>query len=101
MKIFVTSMRRTDTVGPWAVRRAGPSLACHLLGRRVRFIDDDRKVTNRYYYDGVNEIADYDGTGAIQRWYLHGVSYVDERLMMYRDDDSRPYYYVIDRMYNP
>jgi len=32
-------------------------------------------------------------------FFVHGVSYVDERLMMYRDSDSRPYYYVVDRMY--
>jgi len=38
---------------------------------------------------------------------VHGISYVDERLMMmdFKDtadgDDDRPYYYTIDRMYNP
>jgi hypothetical protein len=31
---------------------------------------------------------------------VHGVSYVDERLMMYDDDTDRPYYFVTDRMHN-
>jgi len=34
------------------------------------------------------------------RYWVHGISYVDERLMMFRDSVSRLYYYVLDRMYN-
>jgi RHS repeat-associated protein len=51
-------------------------------------------------YDGVNEVAEYDGSGNKSRTYVHGISYVDERLMMRSDGTSRPYYYAIDRMYN-
>ena len=63
-------------------------------------------TTTRYFYDGVNEIVETDGGGDKLRYYIHGISYVDERLMMmdYKDtgesDDDRPYYYTIDRMYN-
>lgn len=38
---------------------------------------------------------------------VHGVSYIDERLAMVNcygttgTTDDRPYYYVIERMYNP
>jgi YD repeat-containing protein len=70
------------------------------LGRRVEFIDDKNSTTTRYYYDGVNELVEDNQSAARQRYYIHGVSYVDERLMMFRDSDSRPYYYTIDRMYN-
>jgi hypothetical protein len=40
------------------------------------------------------------GNGPRSRYYVHGVSYVDERLMMYDDDTDRPYYFVTDRMHN-
>ena len=45
-------------------------------------------------------------TAADQRWYVHGASCVDERLMMHDPDpdgegDNPPsYYHAIDRMYN-
>jgi hypothetical protein len=41
-----------------------------------------------------------------QRSYVHGISYIDERLLMHDfkqhgpDSDDRPYYYVLDRMYS-
>lgn len=70
------------------------------LGRRVETINDKLGTTTRYYYDGVNEIVEDNQSAARQRYYVHGVSYVDERLMMYNDGDSRPYYYVLDRMFN-
>jgi len=70
------------------------------LGRRIEHVNDVLAGTTRYYYDGVNEIVEDNGSGTRRRYYVHGVSYIDERLMMYRDSDSRPYYYVVDRMYN-
>lgn len=70
------------------------------LGRRVETINDKLGTTTRYYYDGVNEIVEDNPSAARQRYYVHGVSYFDERLMMYNDGDSRPYYYVLDRMFN-
>ena len=54
----------------------------------------------RYFYDGVNEIVDYDGSGNRSRFYVHGISYFDERLMMHDETNDRPYCYTIDRMYN-
>jgi hypothetical protein len=70
------------------------------LGRRVEFINDVTPTTTRYYYDGVNEVVEDDQSAARQKYYVHGISYIDERLMMYSDDLARPFYYVIDRMYN-
>ncbi|MFO0972939.1 MAG: dockerin type I repeat-containing protein [Phycisphaerae bacterium] len=34
------------------------------------------------------------------KYYVHGVSYVDERLFMYNDDFKRPFYYALERMYS-
>ncbi|MCG8405489.1 MAG: hypothetical protein MI923_09860, partial [Phycisphaerales bacterium] len=70
------------------------------LGRRIEFANDVTNETIRYYYDGVNEIVEHDTSGNRSRYYIHGVSYVDERLMMYSEEADRPYYYTIDRMYN-
>ncbi|MCG8404253.1 MAG: hypothetical protein MI923_03550, partial [Phycisphaerales bacterium] len=75
------------------------------LGRRIEFINDVTGDTVRYYYDGVNEIVEANASGSELRHYVHGISYVDERLMMMRHDladsnDDRPYYYVLDRQYN-
>jgi hypothetical protein len=74
--------------------------ASDALGRRVEHINDLLDNTTRYYYDGASELAEYDGAGSRSRYYVHGVSYVDERLMMYHDGHEAPYYYVIDRMYD-
>ena len=71
------------------------------LGRRIEFINDSAPSTTRYYYDGVNEVVEDNQSATRQRYYIHGVSYVDERLMMYDSSGTdRPYYYVLDRMYN-
>ncbi|MBN2562831.1 MAG: hypothetical protein JXQ75_18055, partial [Phycisphaerae bacterium] len=76
------------------------------LGRKIEYVNDVLDETVRYYYDGVNEIVETDESGDNLRTYVHGISYVDERLMMqdFKDTgtstDDRPYYYVIDRMYN-
>jgi hypothetical protein len=48
----------------------------------------------------VNEVAEYDGSGNRSRTYVHGISYVDERLMMHDDTTSRPYYCAVNRMYD-
>ncbi len=47
----------------------------------------------------MNEIVETDEGANNLRTYVHGISYVDERLMM-RYEDTQPYYYVIDRMYD-
>ncbi|HWL95245.1 MAG TPA: hypothetical protein VNT79_17120, partial [Phycisphaerae bacterium] len=38
------------------------------------------ELSKWYYYDGVNEILETSDDGAIDlRWFVHGVSYIDER----------------------
>ncbi|MBX3396770.1 MAG: hypothetical protein KF841_15540 [Phycisphaerae bacterium] len=79
------------------------------LGRRILVADGRVPDLDRwYYYDGVNEILEAADSGAtVLRWYVHGVSYIDERLMMYAEYDvtgtnaaDLSYFYAIDRMYN-
>jgi len=103
-------------------QRRGLTSRLYCLGRRIEFIDDRLDKTTRYYYDGVNQIAEFDESDEAQRYYVHGTSYVDERLMMTcplrheavsrmdfagdgpdvgQLDNDRPYYYTLDRMYNP
>jgi len=88
---------RTDTT-----RKA--AFTWDALGRRIARTNDALGITTRYFFDGVNELVEYadngTGNGLRSRYYVHGVSYVDERLMMYDDDTDRPYYYVTDRMHN-
>jgi hypothetical protein len=73
----------------------GDSVADHEVGERQAFA-----VVSR-----ASELVEYadngTGNGLRSRYYVHGVSYVDERLMMYDDDTDRPYYFVTDRMFNP
>lgn len=68
------------------------------LGRRIEHVNDVVSSTARYFFDGVNEIAEFDGADSRIGHYVHGVSYVDEHLLMITG--SKPYYYVLDRMYN-
>lgn len=54
----------------------------------------------------MNELCEFEETDLPHRWFIHGVSYIDERLMMMdcqttsTTSDDRPYYYVLDRMYS-
>ncbi|MFO0972934.1 MAG: dockerin type I repeat-containing protein [Phycisphaerae bacterium] len=71
------------------------------LGRRVEFAHDGLARTTDYYYDGVNEVVETPGGSSVMsKYYVHGVSYVDERLFMYNDDLKQPYYYALERMYS-
>ncbi|MFO0972936.1 MAG: dockerin type I repeat-containing protein [Phycisphaerae bacterium] len=71
------------------------------LGRRVEFAHDGLGKTTDYYYDGVNEVVETPGgSTSVAKYYVHGVSYVDERLFMYNDDLKQPYYYALERMYS-
>ncbi len=58
------------------------------LGRRIEYGDCTRNVTARYYYDGQNVIAEYDQNDGVQRSYVHGMQYVDERAVL--RDHSNP-----------
>jgi YD repeat-containing protein len=42
------------------------------LGRRVEFINDKLGTTRQYFYDGDNEVVEYDGSGNRSQYYVHG-----------------------------
>ncbi|MCK6486629.1 MAG: hypothetical protein L6R00_21170 [Phycisphaerae bacterium] len=76
------------------------------LGRRIEHVNDALGRTTDYYFDGANELAEYRGSGDgdRMRYTVHGLAYIDERLMMMVDvagtSNDRPYYYAQDRLYN-
>jgi len=44
-------------------------------------------------------LAEYNGAGALQRYYVYG-NYIDEPLVMHRESDSEDYYYAHDHLYS-
>ncbi len=72
------------------------------LQRRVEFANDVNASTIRYYYDGANELMEFNTSDVRQRYYVHGLSYIDERIMMMKgigNSSDRPFYYIQDRLY--
>ena len=94
--------RLTAIKGTTTARKA--AYTYDALGRRIEFIDDFNTRTTRYYYDGGNEILETTHGDIDLRHYIHGISDVDERLMMMKHhgdpDQDKPYYYVLDRQYS-
>ena len=66
------------------------------LGRRVEQVKDSQ--TTRFYYDGENVVAEYDDTDTLQRYYVHGPTYVDEHLLIREHD--RDFYYLLAALYS-
>jgi RHS repeat-associated protein len=64
------------------------------LGRRSKK-SGNGVATEEYLNDGVEEIADYDGSGVLLRRYVHGLE-IDERLVMYTGTSlsSKEFYHV-------
>jgi len=56
------------------------------LGRRIAFADDLSGNTQQYYSDEVNEVASINEEGTTLAHWVHGVSYADERLMMWTEN---------------
>ncbi len=52
--------------------------------------------------DGQNVIAEYDGAGGFQRYYVHGTSYVDEHILMNEQatPQGKEYYYLLGALYS-
>ena len=70
------------------------------LGRRIRVIDKsaDPDVTTLYYYNPEWQVlAEYNGAGAQQRYFIYG-NYIDEPLVM--NDGTDDYYYAQDHLYS-
>lgn len=62
---------------------AGGVLATYaydVLGRRTTQFKDG--ATTYFYYDDTSVAAEYDGADALQRYYVHGATYVDEHVLL-------------------
>ncbi len=69
------------------------------LGHRVRKIDTIAGRTTLYYNDPEwRVLAEYDGSGTLQRTYVWG-NYIDEALRMRMGESD--YYYLHDHLYSP
>jgi RHS repeat-associated protein len=69
------------------------------LGRRIRKVDAVASETTLYYYsDNWQVLAEYDGAGAPQAYYVFG-NCIDEVLLMHRD--AADHYYLHDHLYSP
>ena len=69
------------------------------LGHRVRKIDAVAGTTTLYYNDPEwRVLAEYNGTGAVQRTFVWG-NYIDEALRMRAGESD--YYYLHDHLYSP
>ena len=84
-------------------RTASPFLNAHAFAASqglVEYIDSTNSVTTRYYYDGSNVIVETDESDAVQRAYMHGTQYIDERAVI-RSYDVGPedHYYLLEELY--
>jgi RHS repeat-associated protein len=69
------------------------------LGRRVSKIDWGTSTARYYVSSGQNELAEYDGTGTRLRYYVHGPTYIDERVVMHDDATNKDYVYLLKDLY--
>jgi len=72
------------------------------LGRRVITVDHTANpaVTTLCYYDDQNVLAEFDGgSGTLNRYYVNGPTYVDERVLVYDVATAAEYYYLLKELY--
>ncbi len=68
-------------------------------GRRIRVYDAVSDATTLYYYsDNWQVLAEYNGSGVQQAYYIFG-NYIDEVLLMNRGGSDK--YYLHDHLYSP
>jgi len=93
----VVKIEKPDGLGGWD---DVAEMAYDALGRRIRVIDSAASVTTVYYYNSEWQcLAEYNGAGALQRYFVYG-NYIDEPLVMHRQSDGEDYYYGHDHLYS-
>ncbi len=76
-----------------------PKYAYDTQGRRIRVYDAVSDATTLYYYsDNWQVLAEYNGSGVQQAYYIFG-NYIDEVLLMNRGGSDK--YYLHDHLYSP
>ncbi len=93
----VVKIEKPDGLGGWD---DVAEMAYDALGRRIRVIDSVASVTTLYYYNPEWQcLAEYSGAGTLQRYFVYG-NYIDEPLVMHRQNDGEDYYYGQDHLYS-
>ncbi len=71
------------------------------LGRRVTKIDrtGSNPVTTRYFYFGDNVITETGEGGTLERYYVNGPQYTDERILVNDAAAGTEYYYLPQELY--
>ncbi len=84
---------------------AGATLACYTydaLGHRVKQVKGGQ--TTLFYYDGETVLAEYSGSGQLQRYHIHGPTYVDEHVVLHEAGatpaQDHEYYYLLTSLYS-
>ncbi len=72
------------------------------LGHRVKQVKGGQ--TTLFYYDGETVLAEYSGTGSLQRYHIHGPTYVDEHVVLHEAGatpaQDKEYYYLLTSLYS-
>ncbi len=72
------------------------------LGHRVKQVKAGQ--TTLFYYDGETVLAEYNGTGSLQRYHVHGPTYVDEHVVLHEAGatpaQDHEYYYLLTSLYS-
>jgi len=92
------------TTPPACGRDDAVTTDCGAPGGRARvkkdFVDSVPSVVTLFYHNPEWQVlAEYNGAGALQRYYVYG-NYIDEPLVMRRQSDSEDYYYAHDHLYS-
>lgn len=71
------------------------------LGRRIQVKKgpNPSPTVTRCYYDGQNVIGEFDETDALQRSFVHGPTYIDERILIHDEASDDDYYYLLKQLY--
>ena len=73
------------------------------LARRIEKADytvaESPPLTTRYVYDGQNVIEEINTNGTLERYYINGPTYIDERILIHDADTAKDYYYLLKELY--
>jgi RHS repeat-associated protein len=99
----LTAVAWIGTGGPATVGEFAYDALGRMITAYTRFDSDVNGdgETLRYYHDGANVLMEYDDsqTPVLQRYYVHGTGYVDERAVMYDAASDADYYYTLKDLY--
>jgi YD repeat-containing protein len=86
------------------IKVMGPNMPAVLfeydaLGRRIKKTDWGTSTVRYYVSSGQNEVAEYNAAGTRLRYYVHGPTYIDERVILHDDATNKDYVYLLKDLY--